>query len=297
MPDMFIGAKFIKKTLKPRPSDSHKGQNGRVLFVGGSRSYFGSPALAAFAALRAGADLAYLLVPEYIAPTVASYLPDFIVCGYKGEYLNSSAMPLFSELKGKTDCMVIGNGLSKNPDVLDVARKMILEYGREKPCVIDADAIVSGGYGLNNKNAVYTPHLKEFERLSGIHASDDLELRKKGVLCAAKNICAAVLLKGKTDIASDGKKIALNKTGNAGMTCGGTGDTLAGILGALLSQGCLSFEAACCAAYINGLAGDLAFKKFGYSLIASDLICEIPNALAQFNRGKNRRDWRRFAGL
>ena len=272
---MLIDAKFLRRTIKPRNAESHKGENGRVLFVGGSRLYFGSPALAALSALRAGADLVYLLVPEYIAPTVASYSPDLIVWGYKGEFLNKSALQFFHVLKDKTDAMVIGNGLTKNSDVLKTAEKMILEY--KKPCVVDADAIVKGGYGV--KNAVYTPHVMEFGRLSGMPVPKDISARKSSVQSLAKRLGAPVLLKGKTDVISDGKNGALNNTGNAGMTAGGTGDTLAGILGAFLSQGYSGFDAACMAAYVNGAAGDLAYKKHGNSLIASDLIKEVANVL------------------
>ncbi len=304
MSDTFIDSRFLSQTLKKRNPDSRKGQNGRVLVVGGSRQYFGSPALVALSALRTGADLVYLLVPEYIAPTVASYSPDLIVCGYKGEYLNDSAMPLFRELREKTDVMVIGNGLTKRADVLKVAEKIIREYFQspivprlsaealkglkiankthndfhdKKPCVIDADAIIAGGYGI--KNAIYTPHVKEFERLAGRAVPEDFDARKALVKSIAEKLASPVLLKGKIDIASDGKAILLNKTGNVGMTCGGTGDTLAGVCGALLSQGNSALISAACAAYINGAAGDLAYKKFGNSLIASDLITEIANVV------------------
>jgi len=275
MPGNVIDAKFLFKNLKKRSPDSRKGQNGRVLVVGGSRQYFGSPALVALSALRTGADLVYLLVPEYIAPTVASYSPDLIVWGYKGEYLNKRAMNLFSELREKTDVMVIGNGLTKKPDVLKVAGKMIRDY--KKPCVIDADAIIARGYGI--KNAVYTPHVKEFERMTGRAVPDDFRARKLSVNLIAEKLSSTVLLKGKIDIATDGKTTLMNKTGNVGMTCGGTGDTLAGVCGALLSQKNSAFNSAICAAYINGAAGDLAYKKFGNSLIASDLINEIANVM------------------
>ncbi len=275
MVDKDIDKNFISKNIKKRSPDSHKGENGRVLVVGGSREYYGSPALVALSALRAGADLVYLLVPEYIAPTVASYSPDLIVWGYKGEYLNDSAMSLFRELREKTDVMVIGNGMTKKPDVLKVAEKMILEY--KKPCVIDADAIIAEGYRI--KNAIYTPHLREFERLAGRALPEDFGARKFSVNLFAKKLSSTVLLKGKIDIASDGKQTLLNKTGNSGMTCGGTGDTLAGICGALLSQKNSALNSAICAAYINGAAGDLIYKKFGNSLIASDLIGEIANVV------------------
>lgn len=275
---MFVDKNFLKRTLKDRNPESHKGENGRVLIVGGSRSYFGSPALAGLAALRAGADLVYLLVPEYIAPTVASYSPDLIVRGYKGEYLNENAMAIFDELRDKTDAMVIGNGLTKDGNTLKVVAKMIKGY--KKPCVVDADAIVRGGY--NVKNLVYTPHAQEFVPMADMSVPEDLKARDAAVKAAASKLNSVVLLKSPVDIISDGEKSGQNKTGNSGMTVGGTGDTLAGILGALLAQGYGTFEAACCAAHINGAAGDLAARKFGNSLLASDMLVEIPNVLKNY---------------
>ncbi|VVB59283.1 ADP-dependent (S)-NAD(P)H-hydrate dehydratase [uncultured archaeon] len=272
---MFVDKNFLKRTLKQRNPGSHKGENGKVLVVGGSKLYFGSPALVGLSALRAGADLVYLLVPESIAATVASYSPDLIVYGYEGDYLNESAMYLFYQIQEKTDAMVIGNGITKNSSVLKVAAKMIKEY--KKPCVVDADAIVDGGYKV--KDAVYTPHVKEFTLLADLSVPQQMSAAEKVVKTAAENIGSVVLLKNPVDIISDGNRTAFNKTGNAGMTVGGTGDTLAGILGTLLAQGCPAFEAAGCAAHINGAAGDLAYKKFGNSLLASDLISEIPNVL------------------
>lgn len=279
---MLITNQYLKKTLKPRNPKSHKGENGRVLVVGGSRLYFGSPALVALSALRTGADLAYLLVPEYIAPTVASYSPDLIVWGYKGEFLNEGAHPQFHELAQKTDALVIGNGITKNPQVLKVAKELILECGNEKPCVIDADAIIAGGYGM--ENVVYTPHVREFERLAGVPVPKSINERQDAVRKAAKKLNAVVLLKGAIDIISNGKRTALNKTGNPGMTHGGTGDTLAGILGAFLSQGHSLFNAACMAAHVNGAAGDLAYKKYGDSLIASDMIGEVANVMKRIHQ-------------
>ncbi len=272
---MFVDKNFLKRTLKQRNPGSKKGENGKVLVVGGSRSYFGSPALVGLSALRAGADLVYLLVPEYIAPTIASYSPDLIVWGYEGELLNESAMDIFYQLQEKTDAMVIGNGITKNSSVLKVAAKMVKEY--KKPCVVDADAIIDGGYKV--KNAVYTPHVKEFTLLADLSVPQQMNAAEKVVRNAAEKLGSVVLLKNPVDIISDGNKTAFNKTGNAGMTAGGTGDTLAGILGTLLAQKYPAFEAAGCAAHINGAAGDLAFRKFGNSLIASDLINEIPNVL------------------
>ena len=270
----------MKPKLKPRDPNSYKGQNGKVLVIGGSKRYFGSPALVAMSSLRAGADLAYLCVPEYIAPAVATSAPDLIVWAYPGEYLAKLPEDL-PELARRCDALAIGNGLTKDPRVLKVIREIVASW--KKPVVIDADAIMPG-LGHASSKVVYTPHVVEFQRLSGEKAAANLAARKEQVRALAQKLGATVLLKGKTDIASDGKTTLANTTGNAGMTAGGTGDTLAGICATFLAQGYPPIEAAFNAAYINGAAGDLAFRKYGYSLIASDIICEIPAVLKQLQK-------------
>ncbi|MEW6329613.1 MAG: NAD(P)H-hydrate dehydratase [Candidatus Micrarchaeota archaeon] len=273
---MLVDKKFVKKIWKTREPRSHKGQNGAILVVGGSRMYFGSPALVGFGALRAGADLAYLLVPEYISRVVASYSPDFIVWGYEGEYLSEKARALFDELKERADVMVIGNGLTKNKSVLEVARKFAGDW--EKPLIIDAD-LIGVKLNLKSRNVFYTPHVVEFKRLTGKLPSASTSERAQEVLVAARKLRATVILKGAVDVISDGKNVALNKTGNAGMTHGGTGDVMAGVLAAFVAQKYSDFNAACLAAHVNGLAGDLAFKKLGYSLTASDVLANLPGAI------------------
>jgi NAD(P)H-hydrate epimerase len=276
---MHVTRSYLKKHLKKRSASSHKGQNGRVLVTGGSRLYFGSPVLVALSAFRTGADLVYLLMPEYISKPTAPRYPDLIVWGYAGEFLNEKALPLFEELKGKTDAMVIGNGISKQLGVLKTASELIARW--EKPLVIDADAI-QPRLKTNSTQILYTPHSVEFSRLTAKRTPENLKERTKLVEKTAKELSATILLKGRPDIISDGEKLMLNRIHNPGMTVGGTGDTLAGIACALLSQKHSAFKSACMAAYINGAAGNLAMKKYGYSLIASDLINKIPTIIKQF---------------
>ncbi len=265
----------MEKWLISRDPGSRKGDNGRLVVVGGSTRYYGAPALVSLAALRAGTDLVYTIVPEAIAPTVASYSPDLIVWSYEGKELNRNAMSLIEELAPKTDALVIGNGLTRAPGVIKAAQS-ILDYW-EKPVLIDADPI--GFVKAKNANAIYTPHDGEFLRLTGKKPPKDVSERAKLVKIEAERLGATILLKGPVDVISDGKKTKLNRTGNSAMTCGGSGDTLAGIAGALLSQGYPAFDAACWAARINGLAGDFAFKELGYSLRATDIINSIAKAM------------------
>ncbi|MCK4715160.1 MAG: NAD(P)H-hydrate dehydratase, partial [Candidatus Aenigmarchaeota archaeon] len=145
----------------------------------------------------------------------------------------------------------------------------------KKRLVIDADCIGA----VSKRGAVYTPHTVEFKRLSGSMPHKRVGKRCGQVRAIAKKLGSTVLLKGRVDVISDGKQVALNRTGNAGMTCGGSGDTLAGIVGAMLAAGHSGFESACLGAYLNGLAGDRAYNELGNSLMASDIVEKLPNAL------------------
>jgi NAD(P)H-hydrate epimerase len=276
---MYVTRGYLKTHMRKRLVTSHKGQNGRVLVAGGSRLYFGSPVLVSLSAFRTGADLVYILTPEYVAKSIAPHYPDLIVWSYEGDYLNEKALPLFEELKAKTDAMVIGNGLTKQPGVLKTVSELIGRW--DKPLVVDADGI-QPRLKTNSKQLLYTPHLVEFFRLTGKRTPETLKDRIKLVEKTARELSATILLKGRPDIISNGDKLMFNNIHNPGMTVGGTGDTLAGIACALLSQKHSAFESACMAAYINGAAGNLAMKKYGYSLIASDLINEIPAVMKQF---------------
>ncbi|MCX6777810.1 MAG: NAD(P)H-hydrate dehydratase [Candidatus Micrarchaeota archaeon] len=270
-----MGIEVMRIKLPKR--GNRKGLNGRILVIGGSDRYFGSPALVAMAAMRSGADLAYILAPEFVAPTIASYSPNLIVWSYPGKKLSKLARKVVAELHDRVDVLVIGNGLTKEKEVLAEIKKIIETW--EKPIIIDADAI-----GVKakpkSKNAFYTPHAVEFKRLTGSPPSPNLEKRKKQVFAAAKKLNATIILKGEVDVVSDGRRIATNTTGNVGMTCGGTGDSLAGVLAAFVARGIGPIEAASLSAYVNGLAGDIALKEIGaYSLVATDVIEKIPAAL------------------
>jgi hydroxyethylthiazole kinase-like uncharacterized protein yjeF len=278
---MYVTTGYLKKHLKKRLATSHKGQNGRVLVAGGSKLYFGSPILVSLSAFRTGVDLVYLLAPECTAKYIGPRYPDLIVWGYSGKFLNKKALPLFEQLRSRTDAMVIGNGITKQSGVLKTASEFIRKW--DKPLVIDADAI-QPKLKTNSKQLIYTPHFVEFSRLTKLKTPENLKKRVKLVQNAAEELSATILLKGRPDIISDGDKLMFNNIHNPGMTVGGTGDTLAGIACALLSQKHTAFESACMAAYINGSAGNLAIKEYGYSMLASDVINKIPSVIKQFRQ-------------
>lgn len=270
---------ILKKIYKKRKPWSHKYDFGHLLIIGGSKLYSGSPVLAAMAALRTGVDLVTIVAPERAANIAASFSPDLVTYPLKGDYLSRQHLKdLFKFTKGKT-AVLIGGGLWRIQPVLDT----VVEYIKRVnlPCVVDADAIhaVAKNKKMNLKKCVITPHEYEFFVVSGAKPTTQLDKRIAEVKKVASEMKTIILLKGNVDVISDGRNVAINRTGNPYMTVGGTGDTLAGVCGSLLAQGVDCYTAACAAAYINGKAGDIAAKHFRQSLVATDLIGTIPKVL------------------
>jgi len=259
-----------------RAAWSKKGDFGKLLVVGGSKDYSGSPVFNALAAYRAGCDLVKIAAPEKAAKIAKGYKPDMIAFPLSGDYLSEEHVPKIMKMQQACDAMVIGGGLTRNKPVLE-AVSMILKKTK-KPTVVDADALHVVKARLN-KNFLLTPHTHEFCVLGGKKLKTDVKERASETKKMALKLSCTVLLKGHIDVVSDGKNIHLNKTGSVYMTKGGFGDTLAGICGALLARGLPAYDAACIAAKINGLAGSLAAEKRRDGVLASDLIDEIPNVI------------------
>jgi len=268
----------------PIPSpDSHKGMNGMVLVVGGG-PYSGAPALAAYAAYRTGVDIVRIATPCNTYPIIASFSPNFIVSPLIRNVLTAEDLDRVVDLAKKVNTIIIGPGLGNLPQTKKAVQEIIRERG-ENSFVIDADAIEAVADDmtcLKGRQGVITPHLVEFEKLLGKQPAKNFEERIKQAMELANKSGFTILLKGKIDIITDGKRVKLNKTGNPGMTVGGTGDVLTGIVAGLLSKGVSPFHAACLGAFINGYSGDLAFKEFGYSLLATDVIEMIPKTIMRF---------------
>ena len=267
---------------------SHKGQNGRVLIVGGG-PYTGAPALAGMAAYRAGSDLVRVAIPSEIHSIVASYSPELICHGLEGGVLKRIHIEDVLQLCEKVDTVLIGPGLGTDDETLRAINTLVAECDRT--LVIDADAITalaSRFQDLDFKGkAVITPHRRELEKLTGFEAPDETEMLADFVREAADSVGATILFKGQVDIISDGRHIKYNRTGNASMTVGGTGDVLAGTVAGLLSKGCSSYDSARLGAYINGVAGERAFQCQGYGMIASDILHHIgPSIIEALDFGK-----------
>lgn len=249
-----------------RKPDSHKGDNGIVLVVGGSEEFVGAPFLAtrAVSALRMGTDLVILACPEKVAWAVSYMSPDLITIKLRGNYLKKSHAGKIFKLAKKADVILLGPGLGNREKSQELARELVRI---NKPKVIDADALKAVRIQDVN-NAVFTPHQKEFEILLKNSGLNQRNYRKR----LKNNI---ILLKGEIDKIISKDRVKNNYTGNESMTVGGTGDVLAGLVAGLISQGESLFDAAYRAAYINGKIGDKLREKLGYGIIATDFLKEI----------------------
>jgi NAD(P)H-hydrate epimerase len=276
---------MLKKIYLPRPDWSHKGNFGHVLVIGGSRKYSGSPAFAALAAFRSGSDLVTIAAPERAANIIASFSPDMIAEPLKGNYLNNSHLYQILEIAKNADSVVIGGGIERRPETVTFVHNLLKNI--KVPCVIDADAIHAVAHSpviLSGRPFVLTPHQKEFHTLTNQDPGLEINHRTEAAKFFAQRFRTTILLKGHIDIISDGERTFHNSTGNPNMTKGGTGDTLAGICGAILGMKFDPLTAACAAAYINGAAGDLAAREKGPGLLASDLLDKIPLVIKSLSR-------------
>ena len=279
---------ILKNIYKPRPADSKKYDCGLLLVIGGSDFYSGSPALSAMAAFRSGVDMVRIIAPRRAADIIASFSPNLAAYPLDDKWLTKRHLATLismtesaKEVSRGNTAAVIGGGLGRS----DETQEAVLEFlsNVQIPVVIDADAIHAVGKRpevIAGKNFLITPHTYEFFVLTGkeIYQSSDEE-KIKIVQEEAARLQTTILLKGPTDIVSNGEEVAVDKTGTPYMTVGGCGDTLAGICGALMARGIKPFEAAQAAAFINGKAGEVAAAKLKDGMTATDLIEAIPEVL------------------
>ena len=271
--------------FKNRDSSSHKGNNGRLLIVGGSKDYSGAPAIAGMAAIGAGADLVYVASPGNAAEAIKSTSPDLIVKSLDGNKLSLGHAQEIIELSQNVDAVLIGPGSGIDEETSKLFNVLVTKI--KKPIVLDADSLkqVDSSLIKNREDIILTPHIFEFKSFFNI--DDDLKLDidsydfKKvdenitGFQKITNQIKGTVVVKGQYDLILSGRNFKINKSGNSGMTVGGTGDALAGIAASLLSQGLSAFDSAALAAFINGLAGDEAYEVKGNGFSATDLVSYI----------------------
>ena len=274
--EIFTGPGDILRLIK-RSEKSHKGQNGRVLIVGGSQNYSGAPAFAGFSALRSGVDLSVIACPENVASSIRAYSPDLIVKSLSTSYIQFEDSSDILQMSESVDSIVMGCGIGTKEETGLVLNEIIEKI--QLPMVLDADALKvvdNKVVAQSNNNIVLTPHKAEFSAFFDIDLPSEFQKKIEIVKQTAKHFGCTILVKGSVDIVSNGEIVKLNSTGNPGMTVGGTGDVLAGLVGGLMAGGHTAFEAAYIGAYINGAAGNLAESDYGYNFLASDILKYIP---------------------
>ena len=259
----------LKKLYLP-PKGSHKGENGKLTIIGGSHLFHGASLWALKVASRICDMVFYASVPENneLTKKLSSELYDFI------------AVPR-SEIENyidESDAILIGPGLTREQETRAITKQLLQKFPKKK-WVIDAGSLQMMEPSWLNKNCLITPHRGEFEKLFG----NELDSRFRGndnemVQKMAKKYGCTILLKGETDIICSPTECRVVYGGNSGMTKGGTGDVLAGLVAALACKNDL-FLAACAGSFINKKAGEELFKKVGYYFNASDLCDEIPHCL------------------
>jgi len=280
--ERFAGPGDVSLVVKPRPPEVHKGDFGRLLVVGGSEIFSGAPALVAMAALRAGVDLTYIAAPEKTARAISSMSPALITVKLEGKHLNSRNTPIIKQYLETSTAVVIGPGLGLHKETKGAVEEIMKLIEEEKiPLILDADGLKAFAEFKRKVDLplVLTPHAGEYEILTGRKLPKDLEQRAEKVQKTARKLGATILLKRPVDVISDGKRVKFNFTGNPGMTVGGTGDVLSGIVGTFLAQRADPFEAAVAGAFVNGAAGDFVWSEKGYHMIPTDILEWIPRVI------------------
>ncbi len=273
----------VEHLLPSRRVTAHKGDFGKLLLLCGSRGLTGAAALSARAALRTGAGLVSLGVPESVYPILAAKLDEAMVFPLPDDgtgHLSGAALPeIRSRLAGSTACL-LGPGIGRSAAIDQLVCGIV--SSSRVPLIVDADGInaLSGHIDVlrgADCPIILTPHDGEFARLDGAMPESD---RFAAARRLSEKTGAVVLLKGhRTVIASD-ERLRVNPTGNPGMATGGSGDVLAGVVVSLLGQGLSAFDAAVAGAWLHGAAGDLCAQEIGeYGMLPSDLIEAIPRLL------------------
>jgi NAD(P)H-hydrate epimerase len=270
--------------LAPRVADSNKGTYGRALVIGGSQGMAGAIGLAGLATMRSGAGLTTLATASVCQATVAGFEPSAMTvslpCDGEGR-ISLGAFPILAPFIEHATAIALGPGLGQSAELVELVGRLFREV--RQPMVVDADALnaLAKQKSAFDKAAgprVLTPHPGEFARLTGRDSIPVAERESLAREFAAKHKLV-VVLKGHRTVITDGEQLALNTTGNPGMSTGGTGDILTGIITALLCQQLSPYDAARLGCHVHGLAGDLAASELGeVSLIASDLIKYLPTA-------------------
>lgn len=265
--------------LPERAENAVKGDYGRVLVVGGSRTYTNTPAIVALGALRAGVDLVTVAAPGRSARIAPTFALNVVSEPLDGPHLAPDHVDTVLETAEDADCLAIGPGLGPAEETRDAVSAILDGYSG--PAVVDADALHTAAKDpwVLGEETILTPHAAEFERIGGVQPGESLEERRKLVQEAAAELGCTVLLKGSTDIISDGTEVVVNATGTPYMTRGGTGDILTGIIAALRAQQVDPLPAAATAAEVNGIAGERALERSGPGFLLEEMAAAVSHVL------------------
>jgi hydroxyethylthiazole kinase-like uncharacterized protein yjeF len=287
----------LAELLPEREPGTHKGDYGHALILAGSPGKSGAAILAARAAVRAGAGLVTVAVPEPILPTVdlgsIESMTLGLPAGASGQIAEGAVAAVLEAAESKA-VLALGPGLGQEPGTAEAIRRIALEC--PLPLVLDADGVNAfagraGELARRKIETILTPHPGELERLLGISTAQIREDRIAAVRRAAEETEAIVVLKGRLTLVASGTAVFVNPTGNPGMATGGTGDVLTGLIAGLIAQGLDALDATLLAVYVHGLAGDLAAARIGETaLAAGDLIEMLPAALAALGDGEEDED-------
>ncbi|MCE4625917.1 MAG: NAD(P)H-hydrate dehydratase [Desulfurococcales archaeon] len=287
--EIYAGPGDVIARLPDRPRDAHKGVGGRVLIVAGSKYYVGAAILSAGAATRSGVDLVYLSSVKGTAVEAASRFSSVIPVPYKGDILSADDIERVVETAAKAHSILIGPGLGAEEETLEAVARLYRELRErwpDKPIVMDADALKAiDRIGELDELTIITPHRGEARRLHRKKSSDDLKAIAEDI---AKTIGATVLLKAPHDIiCSPRGPCRVNRSGVPAMSVGGTGDVLSGIVAGFLARRASKgldpdpLNTAAAAAFLTGLAGEMAYELYGEAMTASDVLEVIPKALTK----------------
>ena len=276
-----LNHELVLSLLPDRNPWGHKGNFGKLLLLCGSWGYTGAAFFAAMGALRSGAGLVFLGVPESIYGIEAVKLNEPVIFPLPdaGGRLSADAVPEILTRLPQMDAVLVGPGLGQSEGTLAVVRA-VLEKA-ECPVVVDADGInvLSAHRDLlrgRKLPTIITPHDGEFARLGGVIGED----RMSAAAALAEELGCVVLLKGHETCITDGTDGYLNPTGNPGMAVGGSGDVLAGVITALLGAGLPPLEAAACGAWLHGAAGDRCAAELGqYGMLPTDMLSALPRLM------------------
>lgn len=278
---MILSHEDVLSLLPDRDENAHKGNFGKVLLLCGSRGFTGAAYLAAMGALRTGAGLVFLGVPESIYQIEAVKLNEAIVFPLpdRDGMLCPEAIPELEKRLPQMDALVLGCGLGQS-DGTEAVVRWVLKQAR-CPVVLDADGInllsrhrdvLRGRAGTT----ILTPHDGEFVRLGFSIGEDRMEAARR----SARELGCVMVLKGHRTCITDGQREYINPTGNPGMAVGGSGDVLAGIIGSLLGQGLAPLDAAACGCWLHGAAGDKCARELGqYGMLPTDMLNALPRLL------------------